>query len=334
MHTDISAGTIQAFHLDGEGGGSGITREELERWTPAGGPIWVHIFGEAPSSGSGQSSNPEDWLRTGSGLSEAVCDGLLATETRPRCTVFDEGLLVTLRGVNLNPGADPEDMVAIRLWLDRGRLITVCRRSLMAVGDMKTSIEQGSGPTSVAELMTGVASNLLKRMVPTLEDLSDAVDLLEERAVCDSSKEIQTDLAEYRRQVISLRRHLAPQREAMGQLAHTTSKVLGDSDRHSMKLLADHVTRFVEELDELRELTAVTHDLLLSRQSDQMNQRMLTLSIVTTIFLPLGLVTGLLGINVGGIPGSTHEWAFAGVCGILLALTGLQLLIMRHKKWF
>jgi len=65
-----------------------------------------------------------------------------------------------------------------------------------------------------------------------------------------------------------------------------------------------------------------------------MNRRMLMLSLVAAVFLPLGLVTGLLGINVGGIPGEANEWAFLAVCTLLVVLAGLQLFIMHRMKWF
>ncbi|MDF1836857.1 MAG: zinc transporter ZntB [Planctomycetota bacterium] len=326
MQKDLAVQAMEATLLDGQGGGSPCSSQELASWAPEKGPLWVHLTAGDPAI--------ESWLRDWSRLQDAECDGLMAAETRPRCTVFDEGLLITLRGVNLNPGEDPEDMVAIRIWLDEHRMISVSRRRLMAVGDMEDAIGKGVGPMSSPELLTTLAGNMLQRMVPTLEDLSDAVDQVEESAVTDSSSGLQKSLAEFRRQVISLRRHLAPQREAMAQIAHNKSRVLNESDRRAMQWLADHVTRHVEELDELRERTVVTHDLLLSRQSDQMNQRMLTLSIVTAIFLPLGLLTGLLGINVGGIPGASYEWAFAAVCVLLVVLVGLQLWIMRRMKWF
>ena len=78
---------------------------------------------------------------------------------------------------------------------------------------------------------------------------------------------------------------------------------------------------------------SVTHDELSSRLSEQMNRNMYLLSMVAAIFLPLGLITGLLGINVGGIPGTESPWAFTLVCLLLVGLGGIGVWLLRRMKW-
>ncbi|MFT5049825.1 MAG: zinc transporter [Chlamydiales bacterium] len=326
MPSEESIGLLRAFLLNGEGGGAALGWEQVREWTPQDGSLWVHLDTEDDTA--------EAWLRERSGLDGVVCDALLANETRPQSRTIGDGLLVILRGVNLNPGADPKDMVSLRLWGDSTRMVSLSRRRLMAVSELAEEVGKGVGPKNSADLLTVLAGHLLEHMAPALEDLGDAVDAQEEKAVTESPSELQADLAGLRRQVISLRRHLAPQREAMVQLAQCTASQFDEDHRAVLQHLADHVVRYVEDLDELRDRTAVTHDLLAGRQADSMNRRMLMLSLVAAIFLPLGLITGLLGINVGGIPGAANEWAFLVVCALIVLLAGLQLFIMRKMKWF
>ena len=73
--------------------------------------------------------------------------------------------------------------------------------------------------------------------------------------------------------------------------------------------IAERTSRFVEDIDAAKDRAAITQEELNSRLSEQMNKAMYVLSIVAAIFLPLGLLTGLLGINVGGIPGAENKWA-------------------------
>jgi zinc transporter len=89
----------------------------------------------------------------------------------------------------------------------------------------------------------------------------------------------------------------------------------------------------VEELDTARERAAITQEELNARIAEQMNTRMYALSVTAAIFLPLGLLTGLLGINVGGIPGSEHPAGFAAVCGLLLLVAILQISLYRKLRW-
>lgn len=315
-----------AYLLNGEGGGGLFSWDSVDKWSAECGAMWLHLDVESEVA--------QAWLREHSGIEDVACEALLADETRPRSTSIGEGLLVILRGVNLNPGADPEDMVSVRLWVDSTRMISLSRRRLRAVQDLATKLDHGSGPKTPTDLFTSLAGHLLERMEPVLQGLGDAIDEQEEQALLAEPGRLQTELAEQRRQVIALQRHMAPQRDAMSTLAQSPGNLLDEEQRALVQFLADQVARHLENLNELRERTQITHDLIASRQAEAMNRRMLMLSIVAAIFLPLSLLTGLLGINVAGIPGASSEWAFLTVCGLLAALAMFQLWILRRRRWF
>jgi zinc transporter len=86
-------------------------------------------------------------------LHPLVVDALLADETRPRIAPFGNGLMLILRGVNPNAGADPDDMVALRVWIEPKRLITMRTRRLMAAQDVRDEIDAGKAPTTVVETL-------------------------------------------------------------------------------------------------------------------------------------------------------------------------------------
>ena len=124
---------ICAYRLDGDGGGEPLDWSGVNSATPAGGVIWVHL--------DATHENTDAWLRAHGGLDTFVIDGLLASETRPRCDLHNDGILLNLRGVNLDPGAEPEDMVSIRLWIDERRVISTRLRRLMAVEDVREQLD-------------------------------------------------------------------------------------------------------------------------------------------------------------------------------------------------
>ena len=104
-------------------------------------------------------------------------------------------------------------------------------------------------------------------------------------------------------------------------------------DRLRLRESADRTTRFIEDLDLARERAVVVQEELLSRLSEKMDRTMYVLSIVAAIFLPLGFLTGLLGINVGGIPGADFKGSFLIFCIFLVLIVGLQIWIFKRKKW-
>mgnify|MGYP000685835920 CR=1 FL=1 len=113
------------YQFDGKGGAAAVS---LDEWKSSEETAWVPLDYSRPSH--------RDWLRQFSALDHLVVEALLAEDSRPRTTLIGNGLLIALRGVNLNPGADPEDMVAVRLWIDENRVISMRARTVMAVGDV------------------------------------------------------------------------------------------------------------------------------------------------------------------------------------------------------
>ena len=93
------------------------------------------------------------------------------------------------------------------------------------------------------------------------------------------------------------------------------------------------MTRTVEELDAARDRASVTQEELASRLTEMTNQRLYVLSIITAIFLPLGFVCSLLGVNVGGVPYKDSDWAFWVLCALFALCIALQLWIFRRRGW-
>ena len=317
---------ICAYMLDRQGGGRPLAWDDLASLPGGDGVLWVHLHREAPETRA--------WLSSVAKLPEVAIEALLAAESRPRATLFDDRLLLDLRGVNLNPGADPEDMVAIRGWIDAGRIVTVRRRRLMAIDDRRTAIDQGRGPRTAAGFVIVLAQNLLMRMSSVIGELDDRVDALEDEVLTAQSSALRRRLAELRRQAIALRRYIGPNREALARLQVEPPPWTEDRHRIQLREVADRITRYIEDLDSARDRAAVVQDELASRISETMNRNTYVLSIVAGVFLPLSLLTGLLGINVAGIPGEKWPWAFATVCLLLVLLGAFEVWLLRRHRWF
>jgi zinc transporter len=318
-------GLLSACLLDGQGGGRGLDWPDVRAWSAAEGPLWVHLDYRHEASRA--------WLWEEAGLDPAVADSLMAEDPRPRCDVIGEGLLLVLRGVNLNPGADPEDMVSVRVWAEDGRIISTRHRKVAAVADLRDSLIQSRGPRQPGDLIAALAGKLVERMGPVITALDDEVDRIEGEVLASGSRGLRHRLHGIRHQAISLRRYIAPQRDAMTRLIHDELEWFDRSQRTRLREVADHVTRYIEDLDAARERASVVQDELASRLSEEMNRTMYVLSLVATVFLPLGLVTGLLGVNVGGVPGQESPYGFAVLCAVLIAAGAFEVWLFKRLKW-
>lgn len=318
-------GPICAFVLDGKGGGRGVGWDGIRTWRPEDGTLWVHLDRNDERS--------RRWLAEESGLDPISAEALLEEETRPRSLKMDHGHLVILRGVNLNPGQDPEDMVSLRCWVEPGRIVTVRLRKLMAIEDVRSLIAAGRGPRDVGGLAVTVADRLVERMGPVLTDLEDEIDRLEGELLARTDLNTVPSFGELRRKAIMLRRYLAPQRDALARLLIEPLDWLSSAQKLQLREVGDQVIRYVEDLDAVRERASIIQEELTNRIGMRMNRTMYVLSLVATIFLPLGFLTGLLGVNVAGIPGADYPWAFALFAAVLLALATLEYLIFRRLRW-
>lgn len=273
------------------------------------------------------------WIKTLEEIPYAGRNALLAGETRPRVTNFEEGVMVNLRGVNLNEGADPEDMVSIRIWADPRRVITTRRRRLKAAIDIREEILGGKQYGNPGALVSQLASRLTDRMTPYVEQIEDRVDAVEDEVLKGAGEGVRRRLADARQDAVLMRRFIAPQRDALSRLAQDESALFDHPTRIDLRETADQVTRLTEEIDAARERAMVLQDQLTDQRAEEMNRNMMVLSVVAAIFLPLGFLTGLFGINVGGMPGVDSAVAFWIVVAICVAIGALLLLYFKMKKW-
>lgn len=313
---------VISFSMDGKGGAKALASDAFAGFPPSPGGrgfIWQHLRRDAEET-------PR--LLAACGLDEFVVDALTADETRPRCTVHGDGVLLNLRGINLDPSAEPEDLVSVRLWLEPHRVIGVWVRPLTAVADVVAAIERGEAPVSPGDFVAKLTLHLADRAEPSVAALNEQIDDLE-IAVLEARADVsRMRLADLRRTAIVLRRYLIPQRDALSTLEIEDLGWLEERDRAHIREAAERVRRVGEDLDSIRDRAQIVHDEITDQRAERMNRRMLLLAIVAAIFLPLSLLTGLLGINVGGVPGAHSPWAFA-IVSVLLVVIGAGLYL-----WF
>ncbi len=268
------------------------------------------------------------------GLSDNVIDTMIATETRPRALSYGDGVLVILRGVNTNPGADPEDMVSVRIWATDSMVITARKsaRRLLAMHDIKANLENGSGPKSIGMFVEAVTERLADRIGNVVDEFDDELVAIEHQMEDPSARGIRVALIELRRKAAELRRYLAPQREALDSLYRLRLPFLDKFD-FGIREQADRTTRYVEDLDLVRERAVLLQDELRNRVAEQQNQRMYVLALVTAVFLPLSFLTGVFGMNVGGLPGVESQQGFLMVATFMGVLAVVVAVWMKFRKW-
>jgi zinc transporter len=321
MEMSSEKGLIFAYVLDGQGGGRSVDWNDISNWQASAGVLWVHL--------DRTDHDARQWLRDSCGLHPAIANALLAKESRPRSMVVDQDLLVCLRGINLNPGEDPEDMVAIRMFVTAERVISVRRRKLVSVEDLRSALADGNGPTDSSEVLVMIAEALTDHMDPELTEINDELDRLEKQLEVSGYSPARGKLGRLQRDTISLRRYLDPQRDALAYLCKQQIEWLKGGDRLHLYEIIDQVTRYVESLNSSRERAEVLRQQISNALSRRTSRNMYVLSIIAGIFLPLDFLTGLWGVNLSDTP----QLGFPAFAIGLIVLASSMALFFVRSKW-
>ncbi|MDE0877921.1 MAG: zinc transporter ZntB [Sphingomonas bacterium] len=323
------SGLIFARIIDADGRPTPIGWAEARCWTPAaaGDTLWLHLDRTVPEV--------VDWLgETGLGLSEATVDALSSNENRPRAFREGDALVTILRGINFNPDAQPEDMVAMQMWCDGNRVVTLRRQRLQTPFDVLATIErEGIGPQTAGDLFTELVEQTVAKMNRSIVDMNDRIDELEEADDDDPVDEMLDTIADIRRNCLALKRYMSPQHEALLQITRAPPPWMSETNRRDIRETIDRLSRYIEDLDVSKESAIVIQDDINNRATAESNKTMYMLSIIAAIFLPLSFFTGLLGINVGGIPGTNSTDGFWVTVAILAGVLAIQVYIFRRLKW-
>ncbi|RYY45583.1 MAG: zinc transporter ZntB [Sphingomonadales bacterium] len=285
---------------------------------------WVHL--------TTNDERAQTWL-SGAGLTPYVTEALTAAETRPRCDAVGEGAVINLRGLSSEELAASDPLASIRIYALHGQVFSVTRKHLNAVQAVRAQIAAGA-ILDPGDLIAALALAITEELDPMVADLGDSLDDCEERISASHAFELRRLVNQARVQAIGYRRFLVPQRIALEKLANLPSTWLGDDDRLHLNAAADRAARMAEELESIRERAALTHETLTDLRAEQIDQRSLIVAVAAMVFLPLTFLTGLLGMNVAGIPYAHEPWAFWGVvlmC-VVLGLAVAAYFIGRH--WF
>ena len=316
---------VEIYLLDKEGKAEELNFEDLETTDKEDKILWIHFDYSSPQA--------IDWITNKSNIDSIAIDALLTEETRPRTTILDDSLLIALRGVNLEPKSKPEDMISIRLFITPTLIISTRKRDLLTIKEIADNLKKGVGPKSSSEFLIELTYRIIERMEDIIDNIEDRADQLEENIINSSDLKYRNEILAIRRESIVLRRYLFPQKEAMNKLYHDKITWINEYERIELREINDQLIRHIEELDTIKDKVTLIQEELSNMLSDQMNKKMYMLSIISAIFLPLTFLTGLLGINIDGIPGAKNENAFLIFCVMLIVVVSIQYVIFKKKKW-
>lgn len=286
---------------------------------------WLHLDYGQPQA--------QQWLLTTPLLNEPARAALLGQSNRPKLLRYGESLLLVLRGINHNEQDNPEEMVALRIFINAQLIISSRRRPLLSEQDLYQQLQEQAGPVSSGDWLVEMCDTLTDRAGEFVDSLHDAILTLEEN-VLENILPASGQLSRIRKQLILIRRYLAPQRDLVARLASEKVSWLAPDDRRRLLDIAERLQRWLDDLDAGVARTAILADEINNMMTAATNKRAYQISILALLFLPATFLTGLLGVNLAGIPGAENPHAFWIFCTLLASLALILAIWLKLRRWW
>ncbi|MDP9206538.1 MAG: magnesium transporter CorA family protein [Gemmatimonadota bacterium] len=256
-------------------------------------------------------------------------------ESRVKLEEFDRYVLLIVRTIAFcETTDDPYDLdtVNISFFLGKNYLVTVHGADTNPVAATEELLERkpelaAHGP---ARLMHAIVDQAVDAYFPIIDKLDEFMDSLEAKIYGSFDQDALREVFAVKRLVLSLRRHLAPERDALSVLTNRPSTLLTPDTQIYFRDIYDHVLRIYDSLENFRDLLSSTLDSYLTQVSNRLGMATKALGVVATLSLPFVVVSGMWGMNFEHIPLHSHPHGFMI---LLFSQLALGLLILAGLKW-
>ncbi len=244
---------------------------------------------------------------------------------------IDDGLLICFQNHQERSSIRKQPAPSMRLWIEKDRVITL-RSDVSADCDaLFEAARANSDSWSPYQIVSFLLRNNLTRLEAFISELVGRVGDLEDQFVDDEDEFANEALSRVGREMMRTRRHLIEQRDLLKFVLIDDSLTINELERRALGSAQDHVQSYLAGLDDCRERLLLLQNQVDARRGDRFNLNAQRMTVLATVFLPLSFLTGLLGMNVAGIPDEHSPYGFAVVCvGMIVIAVVFWLFLTRR----
>ena len=253
----------------------------------------------------------------------------------PKVEPYPGYLYLVLHGIDLAKGKSQFATRDVDFFLGRNYLVSVHdgqSRSIQRIHELCDQHERilSEGPVA---LLHRVVDSMVDHYRPAIQEFETRLDKLEDQAF-KGQEQIVRQVIRLKRELGMLRRVIMPQRDVIGRLARREFAAITDEMAYRFRDVYDHMARYADEAWLFQERVTGIHEVNLASVSNRLNQVMKVLTVMSTIFLPLTVLTGMWGMNIKLplFPGSDAA-QFWWIAGIMVAVIAAMLGLFRRFKW-
>jgi zinc transporter len=312
-----TTGLICGFQFGGDGQGQAIDTTQALQWLQQApqdtGFVWLHFNLSHAATGK--------WLREQLQLSELFHESLQDGSRSTRVELDDDTLIAVVNDVHYDFAFEPSDIST--LWLSVGPRLVVSARlqPLRSIDRLRDAVRRGATMMSPVALLVHLMHDQGDVLINIVRNTTARVDGIEDKLLAGRLETKRADLGALRRLLVRLQRLLAPEPAALFRLLRKPPAWIGEDDLQDLRQSTEEFNVALSDMAALQERIKLLQEEIAGRVAEANNRSLFVLTIVTVLALPINIIAGLLGMNVGGIPLGDHPHGFWIVVAIIVTFT-------------
>ena len=265
-----------------------------------------------------------------------VKEDIMHANQRPKLDEYDDYLYVVVKMLSYDKDQNAIVSEQLSIVLKGNTILTFIEDKGDIFDGLRDRIRKGNiklRRSSADYLLYSLLDTLVDNYFVVLEKIGDKLEDLEIRMLDEAVKEDLQELHKSKRDLIYLRKYIWPLREVISLLSKGSSLHLQGNTALYLRDVYDHCIHVIDTLETFREVSSGLMDVYLSSISNRMNAVMKTLTIISTIFIPLTFLVGVYGMNFEFMPELKETWAYPAVWIVMVVVASLMLIWFRRKRW-
>lgn len=271
------------------------------------------------------------------GLHPLVLEDVLNTEQRPKIDIYPDYVFIVARLVSWDKEEQTVESEQLSIVLGKNWVLTFQEKTSEAFNEIQEGLQSEHTflRTSGADyLMYALLDKVVDRYFTVLEGLGEAIELVEDQMILRSHQHDLHTLHAFRREMLHVRRSLWPLRDMINIVQRDETNILSTDTQLYLHDVYDHTIHLIESVESLRELIGTLQETHMSSQANNLNHQMRLLTAITTMFMPLTLISGIYGMNFKNMPELDWDYGYFAVLGMMVAiLLGMGYAFWR-RNWF
>ncbi|MDR2335967.1 MAG: transporter [Burkholderiaceae bacterium] len=261
------------------------------------------------------------WLERHAELPDEFYAALREGVTATRLERSDDALVAVLNDVNFEFNYESADIATLWICVNERLVVTARTRPLRSVDDLRAAVRQGDSPASTAELLEHLMRTQADVLVKVVRETTARVDHIEDAIIAQRYHHHRSQLGSLRRLLVRLQRLLAPEPAALFRLLQRPPAWMSEDDRQGLASASEEFSLMLRDMQTLQDRIKLLQEEVAAAVNEDNNKSLFVLTVVTVLALPINILAGLFGMNVGGIPLAEHAHGFWIVVSLVFTFT-------------